>query len=283
MAAHHPFTSPLHEDLPRLETDPGQRARPRLRPGAQRQRDRRRLDPHPQPRGAGAGVRALGITDEDARAKFGFLLDAFKYGAPPHGGIAAGMDRLAMLLTGAESLRDVIAFPKTQKGTDLMTDAPGPVAQRQLDELHIALKTLDSAGRRTRASPDRAAPRCGASPTRRFDVLVVGGGATGAAIARDAALRGLRVALVDRGDFAGETSSHSSKLIHGGIRYLEHGHLPLVFEALRERRRLMATAPHLCRPVEFLFPAYRRQDPSLLKLSRRAWRCTTPWRCGARR
>ena len=61
------------------------------------------------------------------------------------------------------------------------------------------------------------------------------------------------------GDFGGETSGHSSKLIHGGLRYLEHGHLPLVFEALRERRRLMTAAPHLCRPVEFLFPAYRRR------------------------
>src|SRR5262245_34681161 len=89
-----------------------------------------------------------------------------------------------------------------------------------------------------------------------FDVLVVGGGATGAAIARDAALRGLRVALCERGDFAAETSGHSSKLIHGGIRYLEQGQLPLVFEALAERARLMRAAPHLCRPVEFLFPAY---------------------------
>jgi glycerol-3-phosphate dehydrogenase len=102
---------------------------------------------------------------------------------------------------------------------------------------------------------------------QRFDVLVVGAGATGAATARDAALRGLRVALCDRGDFGGETSAHSSKLIHGGIRYLEQGHLPLVFEALRERRRLMSTAPHLCRPVEFVFPVYRGEDPSLLKLS----------------
>jgi glycerol-3-phosphate dehydrogenase len=100
-----------------------------------------------------------------------------------------------------------------------------------------------------------------------FDVLVVGAGSTGAAVARDAALRGLRVALCDRGDIAGETSSHSSKLIHGGIRYLENGHLHLVFEALTERRRLMAAAPHLCRPVEFILPVWRHQDPSLLKLS----------------
>jgi glycerol-3-phosphate dehydrogenase len=100
-----------------------------------------------------------------------------------------------------------------------------------------------------------------------FDVLVVGGGATGAAIARDAATRGLRVALCDRGDFAAETSGHSSKLIHGGIRYLEQGHLPLVFEALAERARLMRAAPHLCRPLEFLYPAYRGQAPSLATLS----------------
>jgi glycerol-3-phosphate dehydrogenase len=100
-----------------------------------------------------------------------------------------------------------------------------------------------------------------------FDVLVVGGGATGASIARDAALRGLEVAVCDRGDFGGETSGQSSKLIHGGLRYLEHGHLHLVFEALAERRRLIDTAGHLCRPVEFLFPAYRGLDPSLFKLT----------------
>ena len=96
-----------------------------------------------------------------------------------------------------------------------------------------------------------------------FDLLVVGGGATGAAIARDAALRGVAVALVDAGDFASQTSSHSSKLIHGGLRYLQYGDLPLVFEGLRERHRLMSTAPHLCRPIEFVFPGYRGERPGL--------------------
>ena len=91
----------------------------------------------------------------------------------------------------------------------------------------------------------------------RFDVLVVGGGITGAGIARDAALRGLRVALVDRGDFGSGTSSRSSRLIHGGVRYLEHGHLRLVFEASRERRLLLQLAPHLVRPLAFTWPVYR--------------------------
>jgi glycerol-3-phosphate dehydrogenase len=96
-----------------------------------------------------------------------------------------------------------------------------------------------------------------------LDLLVVGGGATGAGIARDAALRGLSVALCEAGDFAGQTSSRSSKLIHGGLRYLQYGDLALVFEGLSERRRLMTTAPHLCRPLEFLFPSYRGQRPGL--------------------
>jgi len=100
----------------------------------------------------------------------------------------------------------------------------------------------------------------------RFDLVVVGAGATGAGIARDAVLRGLRVALCDRGDFAGETSSHSSKLIHGGLRYLQYGDFGLVFEALRERRTLMKLAPHLCRPLPFLFPAYAGLPPGLTTL-----------------
>ncbi len=90
-----------------------------------------------------------------------------------------------------------------------------------------------------------------------FDVLVVGGGINGAAIARDAALRGLRVALVERDDFASGTSSRSSRLIHGGLRYLEHGYFHLVFESSRERRLLLALAPHLVQPLAFTWPVYR--------------------------
>lgn len=100
-----------------------------------------------------------------------------------------------------------------------------------------------------------------------FDVLVVGAGATGAALARDGALRGLHVALCDRGDFASQTSSQSSKLIHGGLRYLQYGDLRLVLEGLSERHRLMSTAPHLCRATEFLFPAYAGERPSLRTLA----------------
>lgn len=90
-----------------------------------------------------------------------------------------------------------------------------------------------------------------------FDVLVIGGGITGAGVARDAAMRGLRVALVERDDFASGTSSRSSRLIHGGVRYLEHGKLRLVFESSRERRTLLRIAPHLVRPLPFVWPVYR--------------------------
>lgn len=91
----------------------------------------------------------------------------------------------------------------------------------------------------------------------RFDLLVLGGGITGAGVALDAVSRGLRVALIDKGDFASGTSSVSSKLVHGGLRYLEHGALPLVYEALHERQLLLRNAPHLVRPLRFIVPFYR--------------------------
>jgi aspartyl-tRNA synthetase len=139
-AAHHPFTSPRLADLDYLESDPGRcRARAydcvlngnEIGGGSIRIHQREVQTKL---------FKALGLTEEQTREKFGFLLDAFKYGPPPHGGIAYGLDRLAMLMTGAESLRDVIAFPKTQKGTDLMTGAPNTVAKKQLDDLFVQVK-----------------------------------------------------------------------------------------------------------------------------------------------
>lgn len=105
------------------------------------------------------------------------------------------------------------------------------------------------------AIPSRA-ESLAALGSHRFDVLVVGGGITGCGIARDAALRGLKVALVEKDDFASGTSSRSSRLVHGGVRYLEHGHLRLVFESSAERRRLLRLAPHLVRPLAFTWPVY---------------------------
>jgi aspartyl-tRNA synthetase len=136
-AAHHAFTRPHDECVDLLEKDPGKVLCYRydlVLNGFEIGGGSIRLhDPDVQAK----VFRALGISDEDARTKFGFLLDALRYGAPPHGGIAIGMDRLAMLLSGAESLRDVIPFPKTQKGADLMTDAPNKPSPEQLVELRI--------------------------------------------------------------------------------------------------------------------------------------------------
>src|SRR5437016_2882855 len=103
------------------------------------------------------------------------------------------------------------------------------------------------------------------------DVLVIGGGITGAGIARDAALRGFRTAVVDKGDLGGGTSSLSSRLIHGGIRYLEQGQFRLVFEASRERRVLLGIAPHLVHPLPFLFPVYRGARIPAWKLRAGMW------------
>jgi aspartyl-tRNA synthetase len=139
-AVHHPFTAPFDEDLALLESDPG-----RVRAKA--------YDVVANGYEIGGGsirihrsevqarlFRAIGLSDDEARAQFGHLLEAFEYGAPPHGGIAAGMARLVMLLAGEPNIREVMAFPKTQSAVDLMTDAPSRISQRQLDELHIRTK-----------------------------------------------------------------------------------------------------------------------------------------------
>jgi aspartyl-tRNA synthetase len=143
-AVHHPFTSPKdgHEDW--LESDPGRclaKAYDVVLNGIELGGGSVRIH---REEVQSKVFRALKIDAEEARAKFGFLLDALQYGAPPHGGIAIGLDRFVMLMTGAESLRDVIAFPKTQRAQDLLTNAPGPVDERQLRELHIRLRNLQA-------------------------------------------------------------------------------------------------------------------------------------------
>jgi aspartyl-tRNA synthetase len=139
-AMHHPFTSPAdgHEDL--LESDPGAaraKAHDIVLNGWEIGGGSIRI--HRQDVQSKV-FRALGIGEEEARAKFGFLLDALQFGAPPHGGIAFGLDRIATLMAGAESIRDVIAFPKTQRAQDHLTKAPNTVDEQQLRELHISLR-----------------------------------------------------------------------------------------------------------------------------------------------
>jgi aspartyl-tRNA synthetase len=144
-AVHHPFTAPKdgHEDW--LETDPGRciaKAYDVVLNGLELGGGSVRIH---REEVQSKVFRALKIGPEEASSKFGFLLDALRYGAPPHGGIAIGLDRLVMLMTGAESLRDVIAFPKTQRAQCLLTNAPSAVDEKQLRELHIRLRAAQPA------------------------------------------------------------------------------------------------------------------------------------------
>ena len=136
-ALHHPFTSPVEEDLAHLKNDPGKvkaRAYDLVLNGSEIGGGSIRIHRKDVQK---AMFEALAIGEDEARIKFGFLLDALEYGAPPHGGIALGLDRVVMLISGVDSIRDVIAFPKTQKATCVMTDAPSQVSDRQLKELSL--------------------------------------------------------------------------------------------------------------------------------------------------
>jgi aspartyl-tRNA synthetase len=140
-AVHHPFTSPLNEDPVELAANPGAalaKAYDIVLNGSEIGGGSVRI--HRQELQS-AVFELLGISSEAAQEKFGFLLDALKLGAPPHGGIAFGLDRLAMLMAGTDNIRDVIAFPKTQTAADVMMDAPSEVSERQLRELHIRVRT----------------------------------------------------------------------------------------------------------------------------------------------
>ncbi|HEY6337649.1 MAG TPA: aspartate--tRNA ligase [Candidatus Sulfotelmatobacter sp.] len=150
MAAHHPFTSPHEEDMPKLETGVESVKDPQSELSAVRALA---YDVVLNGTELGSGsirihrqdvqsriFRALGMTEEEAKARFGFFLEALEYGTPPHGGIALGLDRIVMILAGAESLREVIPFPKTARAVDLMVDAPTPVGEKQLRELGIQVK-----------------------------------------------------------------------------------------------------------------------------------------------
>ena len=137
VAMHHPFTAPMDEDVDKLETDKaGCRAKAydMVLNGNEIGGGSIRIS---TPKMQKTMFRALGFTDEDAQERFGHLINAFKFGAPPHGGLAYGLDRLVMLMAGTDSIRDVIAFPKVQNASELMTACPDVVDKKQLDELGI--------------------------------------------------------------------------------------------------------------------------------------------------
>jgi len=144
-AAHHPFTSPKDGHEQYFETDPGRalaKAYDIVLNGWEIGGGSVRI--HRQDVQAKV-FQALNISPEDQRRKFGFLLDALAYGAPPHGGIAFGFDRMTALMAGVEQIRDVIAFPKTQRGQDLLVGAPAPVTEQQLRDVHIRIRQSDQA------------------------------------------------------------------------------------------------------------------------------------------
>jgi aspartyl-tRNA synthetase len=138
-AVHHPFTAPRDEDLPLLDTDPGRakaKAYDLVINGQEAAGGSIRIH---QPSIQEKVFKLLGISPEEARARFGFLLEALEFGAPPMGGIASGLDRLVAIVAGEEAIREVIAFPKTQRGVCPLTDAPAPVDRAQLQDLGIRL------------------------------------------------------------------------------------------------------------------------------------------------